>query len=259
MLTGHGSFGHFLWRIQKHQTKACFHCACNDTAEHTLADCPAREDARASLMTKLNIDQIANLTLINVVEKMLESKEQWNSFESKKKDKKGRGIAIVLLFLTNDKKERHVNLLYLYDKQRDTIAHFAYIKNLSRLVRSQLTAGKNKVYICNRCALLLYEKLSAHSVDCGKMNDRVIVLPNDDEKWLAFRNYDRKERIPFVVYADLECAMEKEEEGTSDTFITQHHKAFSVGYYVRCAYDDSKSMYRSNRGEKCGSSRSSTI
>jgi len=96
------------------------------------------------------------------------------------------------------------------------------------------------------------EKLSAHSVDCERMNDCAIVLPNDDDKWLAFRNYDRKERIPFVVYADLECALErKEEESTSNTSITQHHKAFSVGYYIRCAYDDSKSMYRSYRGERC--------
>src|SRR5580765_4490523 len=80
------------------------------------------------------------------------------------------------------------------------------------------------------------EKLSAHSLDCGRMNDWAIVLPNDADKWLAFRNYDRKERIPFVVYADLECALErKEEESTSNTSITQHHKAFSVGYYIRCA------------------------
>ncbi|KMQ88590.1 hypothetical protein RF55_11896 [Lasius niger] len=87
------------------------------------------------------------------------------------------------------------------------------------------------------------------------MNDYAIVLPNDDDKWLAFRNYDRKERISFVVYADLECALERkeEEESTSNTSITQHHnhKAFSVGYYVRCAHNNFKSMYRSYRGEKC--------
>lgn len=51
--------------------------------------------------------------------------------------------------------------------------------------------------------------MSAHIVNCEQMNDCAIVLPND--KWLYFCNYDQKE-LPFMVYADLECVLEKEEE-----------------------------------------------
>ena len=40
-------------------------------------------------------------------------------------------------FLIDNKKEKHVNVLYLQDPYNDGVGHFAWIKNLSRLVRSQ--------------------------------------------------------------------------------------------------------------------------
>ncbi|KYN15779.1 hypothetical protein ALC57_11985 [Trachymyrmex cornetzi] len=63
--------------------------------------------------------------------------------------------------------------------------------------------------IVSRC--LHYFSTSAkltHSEDCGKLNDCAIRLPSKDDKWLSFRNHCRKERVPFIVYADLECALE---------------------------------------------------
>ncbi|XP_067205324.1 uncharacterized protein [Linepithema humile] len=84
------------------------------------------------------------------------------------------------------------------------------------------------------------------------MNDCAVILPNEDNKWLTFRNYNRKERLPFVVYAHLECTLEKEKERQNrTTYAYQHHKAFSVGYHVSCAYDNSLSSFKSYRGEDC--------
>ncbi|KYN09494.1 hypothetical protein ALC57_18399 [Trachymyrmex cornetzi] len=57
---------------------------------------------------------------------------------------------VLPLRLTGDKKEKHVNLLYLQDPYNNVVTHFAWIKNLSRLVRSQLTRKKNKKYFCDR-------------------------------------------------------------------------------------------------------------
>jgi len=44
------------------------------------------------------------------------------------------------------------------------------------------------------------------------MNDCAIRLPSEDDKWLSFKNHCRKERVPFVVYADLERTLEKTED-----------------------------------------------
>ncbi|XP_067209958.1 uncharacterized protein [Linepithema humile] len=157
---------------------------------------------------------------------------------------------IVPLRLADDKKEKHVNLLYV---RKNNDAHFVCIKNLSRLVSSQLSKHANKKYICDRCLHYFYtqEKLSAHSIDCGKINDCAVVLPSEDKKWLTFHHYSWKERLPFVVYADLECTLEKKEDQDGITYAYQHHRAFSVGFYVSCTYDNCLSSFKSYRGEDC--------
>lgn len=52
------------------------------------------------------------------------------------------------------------------------------------------------------------------------------------------------ERAPFIVYADFECLIKPSED---DGRTPQIHEAFSVGYYVKCSFDDSLSYYRSYR------------
>ncbi|XP_071582111.1 uncharacterized protein [Temnothorax nylanderi] len=60
---------------------------------------------------------------------------------------KNKELAILPIRLTDRKMDRHVNLLYVQD---DNVGHFACIKNLSRLVSSQLSKKKNKKYFCDR-------------------------------------------------------------------------------------------------------------
>ncbi|XP_077264211.1 uncharacterized protein LOC143898524 [Temnothorax americanus] len=183
--------------------------------------------------------------------------------EIEKKTKFGRGAddnAIVPLRLTDDKRDRHVNLLYLRDTLRGVNrGHFAWIKNLSRLVNLQLTAKRCAKHVCDRCIHYFYTqgKLAAHSVDCGQMNDCAILLPNENDKWLSFDNHYRKERLPFVVYADLECVLKRRErenvEGGARTerYAYQRHVPFCLGYYLCSTYDDTASAYRCRRGEDC--------
>ncbi|KYN22204.1 hypothetical protein ALC57_05406 [Trachymyrmex cornetzi] len=200
----------------------------------------------------VTLKQISKFELLNDISVNIFTERE----RSEKKDDNGM---IVPLRLTKDKKDKHVNLLYLQDVRGDnnTVGHFVWIKNLSRLIGSQINKTKRKKYLCDRCLHYFYssEKLSLHIVDCASTNDCAIILPKEDNKWLSFNNHNMK-RLPFVVSsfrADLECILEKRE--TSDEnisrFTCQHHKVFSVAYYMRCAYDESLSMYRSHRGEDC--------
>ncbi|XP_071579397.1 uncharacterized protein [Temnothorax nylanderi] len=52
--------------------------------------------------------------------------------------------------LTDRKREKHVNLLYVQDQRDDNVGHFAWIKNLSRLVSSQLSRHDGRKYFCDR-------------------------------------------------------------------------------------------------------------
>ncbi|XP_076674650.1 uncharacterized protein LOC143372385 [Andrena cerasifolii] len=178
------------------------------------------------------------------------------SFEEKKKTEKG--LTIFPLHLTNHKREQHANLLYMPEQGDSNVGHFVLIKNLSRLVSMQLSRHREKKFICDRC--LHYfgnaEKLEAHTVDCREMNDCAILLPSQDNNLLSFDGHGRKEGLPFVVYADLECILEKTEDVQKDAgehklCTYQKHKVHSIGYYMHCSYDASLSAYRYHRDVDC--------
>ena len=94
------------------------------------------------------------------------------------------------------------------------------------------------------------EKLLLHIVDCATTNDCAIILPND--KWLLFQGHNKKERLLFVVYANLEYILEKKTNDEDiSRFTYQHHKVFSVGHYIRCVYYETMSIYKSHHGKDC--------
>jgi len=53
------------------------------------------------------------------------------------------------------------------------------------------------------------------------------------------------------LYADLECTLEKKEGQDRTTYAYQHHKAFSVGYYVSYSYDSFLTSFKCYRDEDC--------
>ncbi|XP_076291056.1 uncharacterized protein LOC143214203 [Lasioglossum baleicum] len=161
----------------------------------------------------------------------------------------------VTLHLTEKKRRRHVNLLFIQNAAK-THGHFACIRNLSRLVSSQLSKKKNHKHICDRC--LQYfptpERLNIHTIDCERMNDCALTLPTSEDKWLHFKNFVNKEQAPFIIYADLECLLLPEEQEGEDRAARvqyQQHHAFSIGYYIHCRYDESLCEYQVYR-DKAG-------
>lgn len=81
ILTGHGSFGHFLWRIGKRDSTRCFHCqGDDDTLEHTLSDCPVWDNPRSDLRDELGLVPLQQITLDLIIDKILERKTHWFAF-----------------------------------------------------------------------------------------------------------------------------------------------------------------------------------
>ena len=166
--------------------------------------------------------------------------------------------------LTSDKKEKHVNLLlveshYVDDEDEDGSTldddvniefkfHYVWIKNLSRLCSQQLSPRNHKTFVCDRCLYYFWteEKLTKHVIDCEKINQCKITLPNKKNNTLEFTNFGFKNRVPFVIYADFECILKPVIDNER---AYQHHVPFSVGYYIKCSYDNSLSEYKSYRQE----------
>ncbi|XP_071580493.1 uncharacterized protein, partial [Temnothorax nylanderi] len=156
--------------------------------------------------------------------------------------------------LTDRTSDKHVNLLYVQDPRDNNVGHFAWIKHLSRLVSSQINKHRHTKYICDRCLhyFSLSDKLQSYTVDCREVNKCAIRLPSEDNKWLSFKNHGRKERLPFVVYADLECVLQKTQPETEHaSYVYQHHRVCSIAYYIQCSYDKTLSAYRFRRDNDC--------
>jgi len=61
---------------------------------------------------------------------------------------KKKELSILPIRLTDTKRDKHVNLLYVQND--DDVGHFVWIKNLSRLVSSQLSKKEHKKFFCDR-------------------------------------------------------------------------------------------------------------
>ncbi|XP_014299742.2 uncharacterized protein LOC106694097 [Microplitis demolitor] len=123
--------------------------------------------------------------------------------------------------------------------------HFTLIKDLSRLVSSQISKHKTRKYFCDRCLCHFHEEITyeKHRRDRIQINKVRIELPVNDE--LKFKNFKYQEDVPFVVYADIECMLiPKVDE-------SEEHILHSVAFYVHCAYNDALSRYECNRSDKC--------
>ncbi|KAJ8664381.1 hypothetical protein QAD02_006043 [Eretmocerus hayati] len=184
-------------------------------------------------------------------------------------------------------KRRHVNLLLLLNGKK---SHYCYIRNLSRLLSSQVSSHKGRVFVCNSCFHCFYsqKKLDIHKKNCSNKNLNTIVLPNDENKILKFKNFYKKEAIPCVIYVDTECLLklcdhkldgdphlevndirqddsytENEEDPISkhdypelkkseimkNSF--QKHEAYSIGFYYHDRYEEDKCFYDKFRGLNC--------
>ncbi|XP_076671492.1 uncharacterized protein LOC143370356 [Andrena cerasifolii] len=61
-----------------------------------------------------------------------------------------KALTIISLRLTNQKRDRHVNLLYTPKPEHGDVGYFVYIKDMSRLVSAHLSKKKAKKFICDR-------------------------------------------------------------------------------------------------------------
>ena len=119
------------------------------------------------------------------------------------------------VFSVNDNKKSYplrmaekdcINTIDLFFYEEDGVSHYSLIKNVTRLVKTQLTSSKNgSVFICKKCFthFTKYELLQKHITYCST-NETVYVNMPPKNKMLCFINH-KKFPIPSVVYADFEC------------------------------------------------------
>ena len=121
------------------------------------------------------------------------------------------------------------------------------------MVTRQLTNHNGKCHIRDQCLHYFYSKdiLKKHKVDYTQLNKCKIKLPIPQDNILSFKNYNRQTKVLYIIYANFECLLKPiEDDEASRAF--QEHEAYSIGYYLKCSFHDSRSGYHSYRQKEVG-------
>ena len=91
--------------------------------------------------------------------------------------------------------------------------HYLAVKKLPALLR-RITSKHHGDFYCLNCLhsfatknnLQSHKRVCEHKVFCN------VIMPSEDTKMLELNQYQKCDKAPFIIYADLECKIEKIEE-----------------------------------------------
>ena len=103
------------------------------------------------------------------------------------------------------------------------------MKKLSALLR-RLTSKHDGDHYCPNClhSFETENKRESHKNVCENKDFSNLVMPSEDTKILEFNQYQKFDKAPFIIYADLECLIEKIDgcknnpENSSATKVSEH-------------------------------------
>lgn len=168
------------------------------------------------------------------------------------------------LYYSKNRQSTHVNLLLISDDNGNS--HYCWIKDMSRLLGSQLNSNTSKKYFCDGCFQFFYSKNKLDNHQENDCNHVYTKIPTNDlkinkygeiipENILQFENFEKQLKLPFVIYADFECILKpiKYEEPTSVeeafTIDTSEHRPYAFVYFIKCSYDTKLSKLEYYFGE----------
>ena len=153
----------------------------------------------------------------------------------------------------NTDREHKIVLMLI---EKDGVKHYCLVKNVSRLLSSQVSKHNGKKYFCDRCFNPFWceQSLNKHLEYCSNHEAVKIEMPEKGDI-LKFKNYHRGEKVSFIIYADFESLIKSIQSSnpnpeSSYTNKYQKHEPISFSYYIKC-FDDNvfKPVLRSYTGE----------
>ena len=135
--------------------------------------------------------------------------------------------------------------------------HYLVVKSLSGLLTG-ITSNHKEDFYCLNCfhSYRTKNKLEEHKKICENHDYCHVEIPNKDINKIKYNQGEKSIKLPFIVYADLECLLEKRStcynnlEESSTTKINKHTpSAFSI--FTHCSFDKSKNKLNYYRGEDC--------
>ena len=129
--------------------------------------------------------------------------------------------------------------------------HYLTVKNLPGLLRGITSTHKEDFY-CLNCfrSYRTINKLKAHEKICKNHDYCNVEMPTKDNNIIKYNQGEKSIKLPFVVYADLECLLGKMsmcQNNPKESSTTEINKHTPSGY----SFDRTKNKLNHYRGKDC--------
>ena len=135
--------------------------------------------------------------------------------------------------------------------------HYLAVTRLSDLLRG-ITSNHIRDFYCLNCfrVYTTKNKLEAHKKICENHDYCHVEMPSEDNKILKYNQGEKSIKSPFIIYADLECLLEKIStcyNNFEESSITEINKHTPYGYslFTHCSFDKTKNKLVYYRGDDC--------
>ena len=135
--------------------------------------------------------------------------------------------------------------------------HYLVVKNLSELLRG-ITSNHNADFYCLNyfCSYSTKNKLEKHKKICENHDYCHVETATKDNNIIKYNHGEKSIKIPFTIYADLECLLEKmspcqNDPNKSSTTKINKHTPSGYSIFTNCSFDESKNNISYYRGDDC--------
>ena len=151
-------------------------------------------------------------------------------------------------------REKQVILLMISNGEK---WHYLTVKNLSGLLRGIASNHEGDFYCLNCfCAYSTKNKPAKHKKICENHNCCHVEMPTKDNNIIKYNQGEKSIKMPFSIYADLECLLEKmstcqNNPNKSSTTKINKHTPSGYSLFTHCSFDESKNKLNYYRGDDC--------
>ena len=135
--------------------------------------------------------------------------------------------------------------------------HYLAIKNISGFLKG-ITSNHNGDFYCLNCfhSYTTKRKLKQHERVCKDHDFCDTVIPDEENKILNYKPGKKSLKVPFIIYADLECLLKKINTCQNNpekpyTEKKAKHKPSGYSLVTCCSFDKSKNEGKYYRGKDC--------
>ena len=134
--------------------------------------------------------------------------------------------------------------------------HYLAVKSISTLLRGITSNHHGDIY-CLNCfhSYSTENKLKKHEKVCKDHDYCYVKMPDEDKKILKYNPGEKSLKVPFIIYADLECLLKKIDTCQNDpkkSFTEKKAEHIPSGYswVMYCSFDKSKNERNYYREKK---------